>query len=88
MTDGWMIQGREPILLSELVKVVEKLPKNPEKFPPDSASVDFIDPVTKKKRFLIFLKKKAIISENGEQVEKTFWTTWQEIAIDTLGEKC
>ena len=70
----------EPLLLSDLMIAIQKLP-NPEKFQGgDNVSVSILDSLTKEIRHLLFRKRIFI----REEKENYYWSLWTDIAINEV----
>ncbi len=70
-----------PLLITDFIRAIEKLPNLETWEGPDEVSVTVMDGITKMNRHILFQKKKALV--NPEDTEETpFWVCWQTIAID------
>lgn len=68
---------QEPVLFDDLQKAITKLP-TPETFPDDTVSIEIKDGLTRKKRYLLFMRR-TFFNAGGK--EERFWTLFQTIGF-------
>jgi hypothetical protein len=84
----------QPILLSDLLKIIRMLPEKAPFSPKDGetellfiSNQTWTDSLTKEKRSILFQSKEARLIEGSEEKSIHMWTTFLTIAIDEKGLK-
>lgn len=70
-----------PLLLTDFMRAIEKLP-DPNLFKgPSEISIVIKDSITELDRHLLFFRKAAVVKKGEEPTP--FWTLWQNIAVNS-----